>query len=125
MAGLFVLAHGKSSGASFLSVASVVLRSGILVSLLYTYFKNLWFPIFFHFGWDLAEPTLFGAPNPGITVPQSVFEAYLTGPAWLTGGVWGPGNSLPAILLCGLVSFFLFRLAVKNNRTQPASGKLQ
>jgi len=123
MAALFAVAHGTSPGASFVSVAAVIVRSGILLSLMYTYFKNLWFPIFFHFGWDLAEPTLFGAANPGITVPQSVLEARLTGPDWLTGGEAGPGNSLPAFLICALISLVLFQLALKKRRITPSWRK--
>ena len=35
----------------------------------------LWLPIFLHFAWDFAEPGVFGAINPGITIDQSLLTS--------------------------------------------------
>jgi membrane protease YdiL (CAAX protease family) len=121
---LFAILHMGSKGANFLSVFTTTIQAGILVSLLYVYTRSLWVPIFFHFAWDFAEPTIYGGINPGIHVEKTLFSSSIGGPSLLTGGVTGPGNSLQAMVFCLLASLVLFYLAKKKkNFIEPFWAK--
>ena len=110
MALLFGVMHA-GKGATVLSVTSTVLQAGVLYSAVYMYSRSLWFPIFLHFGWDLAQPGIYGAVNPGINIDKTLLESRITGPEWLTGGAFGPCHSLPATILCLLAALLFLWLA--------------
>ena len=77
-------------------------------------------PVFLHFAWDFAEPGIYGGINPGITIEKSLFTSNFTGPELLTGGQFGPGNSIQAAMFCliaGLI--FLWLAKRKNNFIKP------
>lgn len=120
MALLFIFVHSRSEHATFLTVVTTTLQAGILLSALYVFNRNLWLPIFVHFAWDFAEPTIFGCINPGVSVGESLFTSKIAGPEILSGGLNGPGNSIQAALLCFLLSVLFLGLAKKkNNFIQP------
>ena len=53
---------------------------------------DLWWPIGFHAGFDLAQLGLFAGPNSGNAgqpVAQALLVPHWTGPAWMTGGSLG------------------------------------
>jgi membrane protease YdiL (CAAX protease family) len=64
----------RTNGATILSVTATTIQAGILVSAAYVFTRSLWFPIFFHFAWDFAQPAIFGGINPGITVERNFIE---------------------------------------------------
>jgi membrane protease YdiL (CAAX protease family) len=98
-----------------LSVISTVVEAGLLLSAGYIFSRSLWLPIFLHFAWDFAEPGVFGAINPGITIDQSLLTSKIDGPLILTGGQLGPQNSIQAFLLCAhrIVDIFMDSKAQK------------
>jgi membrane protease YdiL (CAAX protease family) len=117
---LFVVLHIGAKGATFLSVVATTMQAGILVSAAYVYTRSLWFPVFFHFAWDFAEPAIYGGLNPGITVEKNLLTSKFSGSVLLTGGQFGPGNSIQALIFCLLASIiFLWLAKRKNNFLQP------
>lgn len=117
---LFTIVHSQSDHATILSVVTTTLQAGVFLSALYVFSRSLWLPIFFHFAWDFAEPAIFGGINPGISIDESLFTSRITGPEILTGGLNGPGNSMPAAILCLLLSvLFLWLARKKNNFIKP------
>ncbi len=117
---LFVIMHSGAEGASFLSVSSTAIQTGLLYSLTYVYSRSLWLPIFLHFSWDFAEPAIYGGVNPGMPAEKTWFAGNITGPASLTGGVFGPGHSLQSLIFCLAASLIFFWLAKqKNNFIKP------
>src|SRR5436190_1085550 len=118
---LFAVMHMNVKGANFLSVSSTAIQSGLLLSAAYVFSRSLWLPIFFHFAWDFAEPGVFGAINPGISIDQSLLTSKVDGPLILTGGQLGPQNSIQSLLLCSIVSLiFLWLAKQKNNFIKPS-----
>ena len=116
----FAIMHMNAKGASILSVSSTVVEAGLLLSAGYIFSRRLWLPIFLHFAWDFAEPGVFGAINPGITIDQSLLTSKIEGPLILTGGQLGPQNSMQALLLCAIASLiFLWMGKKKNNFIKP------
>ena len=116
----FAIMHVNVKGASILSVSSTAIEAGLLLSAGYVFSRSLWLPIFLHFAWDFAEPGVFGAINPGITIDQSLLTSKIEGPLILTGGQLGPQNSIQSLLLCAIVSLvFLWMARKKNNFIKP------
>ena len=116
MGSLFVIMHSGVEGATILSVASTVISAGILLPAVYVYTRCLWFPIFLHFAWDLAEPAIYGAINPSLHVDRSwLLESNITGTTLLTGGKFGPQSSLQSIIFCSIASLIFLMLANKKN----------
>jgi membrane protease YdiL (CAAX protease family) len=123
---LFVALHINAEGATFLSVAATTMQAGILVSAAYVFSRSLWLPIFFHFAWDFAEPSIFGGINPGIYVDRTLLSSKIIGSSLISGGKFGPGNSLQALIFCLIVSaIFLFLSKRKNNFIQPVWKRLK
>jgi hypothetical protein len=122
---LFVVLHMGGKDATILSVAATVMQAGILASAGYVLTRSLWFPIFFHFAWDFAEPGIYGGINPGINIAKSWVTSWVTGPWVLTGGKAGPGNSLQALIFCLVTAAIFLRLAKRqNNFIRPSWKKV-
>ncbi len=59
---------------------------------------GLWLLWGLHFAWAAATTALFGLPMAGNTAFTSVVDTRVFGPAWLTGGAYGPGAAALSIL---------------------------
>jgi uncharacterized protein len=117
---LFALLHLNSENASVISVSSTALQAGFMLTAAYIANRDLWFPIFIHFGWDFTEPGIFGGNNPGTSIGQILFSSSIHGNVLITGGQTGPQNSLQGLLCC-LVAGMLFLYIGKrrNNFIMP------
>jgi uncharacterized protein len=111
---LFAVFHINAQGASPVTVLAAAIIYGLLQSSVYVLTRNLWFPIFMHFGWDFTEPGIFGAINPGNNIGQGLFTSRISGPELITGGLLGPQNSLQSLLICLAASIIILYLARKN-----------
>jgi len=121
---LFAVMHSGVQGATLLAVLATSIQAGILSSAVYVFSRSLWFPVFLHFAWDFAEPGIYGGVNPGITIEKSLFTSKITGSTLLTGGQFGPGNSLQAGLFCLITGvLFLWLAKRKNNFINPSWKK--
>jgi membrane protease YdiL (CAAX protease family) len=113
---LFAILHINANGATVLSVCSTGVEAGFMLSAVYVATRNLWLPIFLHFGWDFTEPGIYGAFNPGISERQTLFTSKITGSTLLTGGITGPQNSIQALIICSLTGILLLWIAKRNNK---------
>jgi uncharacterized protein len=119
-ASLFAVIHSGHKEATLLSVLSTTIQAGILLSAVYVFSRSLWFSIFLHFAWDFAEPGIYGGINPGISIDKSLFTSKITGAELLTGGQFGPGNSIQAAIFCLIAGlFFLWMAKRRNNFIKP------
>ena len=117
---IFAVAHAGVKGATVMSILSTSIQAGILFSSVYVFSGSLWLPIFLHFSWDLAQPGIFGAINPGIHIEKTLITSKVAGAQLLTGGQFGPGNSIQSTVLClatGLL--FLWLAKRKGNFIKP------
>jgi uncharacterized protein len=94
----FGFTHFANPGATTLSALALALEAGVLLATAYVATRTLWVPIGLHTAWNLFEGPVFGARVSGVELP-SVLDARFTGPAWLTGGAFGPEGGLVATLL--------------------------
>jgi len=108
---LFAILHIKIKGATFISVSATAMQAGFMLPASYVFSRSLWLPIFLHFGWDFAEPGIFGGINPSSSLTQGLFTSKIEGNSLLTGGETGPQDSLTSLLFCLLLGFIFLELA--------------
>ena len=117
---IFAVLQLNVDEATTLSVLSIAIEAGILLSACYIFSRSLWLPIFLHFAWDFAEPGIYGAINPGNSVAGSLFTSNISGPEFLTGGKFGPEYSIQSVIFCSATALlFLFLAKRKNNFIKP------
>jgi hypothetical protein len=108
---LFPILHLNAKGSSFLFVLAVAVQNGLMLPASYIARRSLWFPIFIHFGWDFAEPGIFGGINPSNSITSGLFSGKISGSTILTGGQTGPQSSIQAVIICFLTGMLFLWLA--------------
>jgi hypothetical protein len=116
---LFAILHVNVKGATPISVGATAMQAGLLLPAAYVFSRNLWLPIFLHFGWDFAEPGIFGGINPSSSLTQGLLTSKIAGNPLLTGGPTGPQDSLPSLVLCLVLGLMLLLLAKRKNNLKP------
>ena len=117
---LFAILHINAKGATVISVGAIAMQAGFLLPAAYVFSRSLWLPVFLHFGWDFAEPGIFGGINPSSSLTQGLFTSKIAGNSLLTGAETGPQDSLTSLLLCLITGIiFLFLAKRKNNLIKP------
>jgi membrane protease YdiL (CAAX protease family) len=117
---LFAILHVNIKGASVVSVGATALQAGFLLPASYVFRRSLWVPVFLHFGWDFAEPGIFGGINPSSSLTRGLLTSNIAGNSLLTGAETGPQDSLTSLLLCLITGIiFLFLAKRKNNFIKP------
>jgi membrane protease YdiL (CAAX protease family) len=113
---LFAFLHINARGASLISVSATAIQAGFLLPASYVCSRSLWLPVFLHFGWDFAEPGVFGGTNASTSLTQILFSSKIAGYPLVTGGEAGPQGSLQALVLCFIAgTMFLYIAKQKNN----------
>jgi len=107
---IFGLAHGGNPGAQVLSIFNTVL-AGVLLALAYVRTRSMWMQIGLHCSWNFFMVTVVSLPVSGLSIGPTLFVAQNTGPAWLTGGSYGPegGIGVTVISLVGIAWLILTR----------------
>lgn len=120
---IFGVAHALNPHASVISTANIVM-AGVMLALGYLLTAELALPIGLHLGWNLFQ-NLLGMPVSG----QSNFhfgallERQVSGPAWVTGGDFGPEAGLTGLMAMALGSALIvawIRLRGGRVRVHPA-----
>lgn len=95
---LFGLGHLLNPGVTGLAVANIAI-AGVFLGLAFFSPGGLWTATGAHLGWNLALAGL-AAPVSGLPLPMPWLDYLAQGPAWLTGGGFGPeGGALGALCL--------------------------
>lgn len=73
--------------------------------------KSLWLAVGAHAAWNLFEGPIFGFPVSGLSMGvPTVLGVRVEGPAWLTGGSFGPEAGASSLIALALGSIVLFAL---------------
>lgn len=104
------LAHGNALDAASLLATCLVL--GTFWAGLFVLTRNLWVGVAHHAAWNFTI-LLSGVPLSGIEDWRALapLQSSVAGPAWLSGGQFGPESSLPVIALSALATACLLRYA--------------
>lgn len=98
LAGIFFgLIRWETPGATPTAVWISALAA-ILLSVAYLRTHALWLCWGLHFAWVASIGILFGQPLAGSRHASSVIYTYVDGPAWLTGGEFGPEASMVSLI---------------------------
>lgn len=114
----FVLAHMGNEGATLIGLASVA-AAGMLLSAAYMATQRLWLSIGIHIGWNFTQGGLFSVPVSGHPA-QGMIQGALSGPSWLTGGVFGVEGSIFAVVAVLAGGIALLTYVAKHQVIAPA-----
>lgn len=94
------------AGFTFINTA----LAGVWLAVAYLRTRSLWFPLGVHWAWNWAQGSVFGLPVSGLTLSKHpVLQAFDHGPAWLTGGSYGPEGGLCCTVALLLSTLFIWR----------------
>ncbi len=92
----FALAHWNNPNVDALALLNIFL-AGVLLSVAYLRTRSLWFATAVHAGWNWMMGTVLALPVSGLVLVNTpLYDAQARGPAWLTGGSFGPEGGLVA-----------------------------
>jgi membrane protease YdiL (CAAX protease family) len=118
---IFAVVHLANVEGASLAETVTTLVAGTLIGALWTmvfvYSRNLWVASANHAAWNFAI-ILTGLPLSGIEEWRALapFESRYNGPVWLTGGMFGPEDSIVTIAVGTLSLAVLFYLAKRQFR---------
>ena len=106
---LFGLLHLPNPGATAASVLVVIL-AGLLLAIVRIRFDSVYAAWMTHLAWNWTMAVPFHALVSGIRFEAPGYRALSVGPAWLSGGEWGPeGGMFAAVGLSLGLGFFYWR----------------
>lgn len=118
-AAIFWAAHLFTGDASMAAGLALVLKYGLAMAALYMVTRRLWGAIGLHAGFCFAQIGVFGTTLPG-DVGNALTRPQLDRPDWLTGGMFGPDASMPALLVnAALLVTFLVVAARRGRIVRP------
>ena len=85
----FGLLHLLNPGATMRSLLMVAL-AGVFLSLVRLAYDSVWAAWMAHFAYNFVQLAVFHTSVSGLALPQPGYRTVSAGPAWLTGGAWGP-----------------------------------
>jgi hypothetical protein len=107
---LFAILHLLNPDPTFLSTGMVAL-AGLFLAAIRLTTGSLWAASVAHLAWNLVQAVLLHAPLSGLPLPTPGYRLVDHGPAWLTGGTWGPEGGLAAAAGMLVATFLLVRFA--------------
>jgi len=118
---VFGVLHLFNDGTSWMTMISVTLL-GAFWATIYVWSRNLWVVVANHVAWNV---TIFGVGLPLSGQEEWRLSAPLTsnytGPTWLTGGSFGPEDSIINVALMACALSVLVHLARRRGRFLPGS----
>lgn len=102
----FGLAHLANPGASAASALGNAL-GGLIYGYAFVMSGRIWLPVGLHFAWNFVQGPVLGFPVSGLSM-GGLQQIHDLGPAWLTGGSYGPEAGLIGILFRFVVLALVF-----------------
>ena len=117
ISGLFFgLSHITNEHATLVSVLGAGI-GGLIAGTMFSATKRLWLPISFHVMWNFTQ-VFYGTPVSGMDEfsGYSLVQSRLQGPDLLTGGPFGPENSIITIILTLMIFGTFYFITWRNDR---------
>lgn len=92
----FGLIHLNNPGATVLSIFGNAM-GGLIYGLAFIASRRIWLPLGLHFSWNFVQGPLLGFPVSGMHA-AGLQQINDLGPAWITGGAYGPEGGLVGIV---------------------------
>jgi membrane protease YdiL (CAAX protease family) len=119
---MFALLHLGNPDPTVVGIAMVGL-AGYFLAVVRIATGSLYAAWMAHLAWNFAQAALLHAPVSGMPLPQPGYRLVDQGPAWLTGGSWGPEGGIAAAVGM-LVTIFLLNSVLKRRATGEAVAPL-
>jgi len=112
---LFGAAHLRNAGVTLQSFCIVTL-AGVFLGAIRLTFRSVYASTAAHVAWNWVLAVAYHASVSGIRFDAPDYRTVDRGPAWLTGGQWGPEGGLAAALGMLLVLAYLYRTRLSRRR---------
>ena len=97
----FAWAHNSNPNVDVIGLLNILL-AGVLLAVAYLLTRSLWFATAIHLGWNWSMASLVDLPVSGLELFDTpLYEPVLRGPAWATGGAFGPEGGLTGTIAFG------------------------
>ncbi|MFE4453648.1 CPBP family intramembrane glutamic endopeptidase [Streptomyces sp. NPDC056796] len=116
---LFGASHLLNPNADLWGAVAIAIEAGGMLAAAYAATRNLWVPIGLHFGWNFAAAGIFSTEVSGNNTPQGLLDTVTSGPAWVTGGDFGPEGSLYSVVFGALITAAFLWLAHRRGNLVP------
>ena len=114
MSAVFAVLHSGNRGITALAIVNLFL-AGVLLALAYERFERLWFPIGIHLAWNLLSGPVLGFGVSGYLARATLLRPVGSGPAWVTGGIFGiEGSIWMALVEVGGIFWLANELRISN-----------
>ena len=107
--------HLFNTGATLWSAVAIAIEAGLVLGAAYKCSGTLWLPIGIHWAWNYVQGNVLGFAVSGSPVEEKIFSSIISGPDWLTGGIFGAEASVPAVGV-GLVLAIILLANCKRDR---------
>ena len=107
--------HLFNTGATLWSAVAIAIEAGLVLGAAYKCSGTLWLPIGIHWAWNYVQGNVLGFAVSGSPVEDKIFSSIISGPDWLTGGIFGAEASVPAVGV-GLVLAIILLANCKRDR---------
>lgn len=112
---VFGIMHMTNPGATLWGGISVALVGGMLLGTLYALTRSLWVTIGYHAAWNVVQGPLLGIPVSGNELP-AFLQVTVTGPDWLTGGLFGAESSGVTVGMISALTIVLGMMLARRGR---------
>jgi len=116
----FGLVHLANPDPSVASIAGVAV-AGAFLAVVRLATGSLAAAVAAHFWINFTQTAFLHAPVSGLAFQTPGYRFVVTGPAWLTGGSWGPEAGVGAVLTFALASFLYVRRSGNARTSTPAA----
>lgn len=122
---LFGIGHFTNDNSTLTSTLAITI-GGAMMGALYTISGRLWIPVAAHVSWNFCQ-VLFGVTLSGLNEFKNfaLFESNFGDKSLLTGGSFGPENSIITIFSTSMILAGLIWYMLKKERIKPCSWQLR
>ncbi len=117
----FGLIHLNNPGATLRGVLFIAIGAGVLLAAAYMLTGRLWMSMGFHTGWNYTQGAIFPIHVSGSGQSQGLFNARVSGPDYLTGGVYGMEFSFVGLFGMAATALVLLVMAIRAGKVVPPS----
>ena len=104
---IFGFVHMTNANFNLFSGLAIALELGLLTGIFFTFTQRLWLSIALHIGWNFSF-IFWGTIVSGATEFPNFINSTLVGPELITGGKFGPENSIITILFSLILFIVVF-----------------
>ncbi|MCA9383491.1 CPBP family intramembrane metalloprotease, partial [Candidatus Dojkabacteria bacterium] len=113
---LFIFIHVANPSFTHMSAIGLFLL-GVTLAVSLHVSKNIYIPIGLHVAWNFFQEGIFGFNMSGWeALPQSIFKLTVQGPAWVTGGNFGPEASVVGFMVLIIIPIILLKRPLKETQ---------